>query len=327
MVLVLFVCLILSKPFGQCFGHTALFRLELEGHSVVLDEKTTVSTSQVKSKLTCFIQCQQNIECCFVQIQNDEKLQNHFECTLIKFLKIDAVQTKIKERSQVYGILNQPKKCVLKDCLEWFQNGFQNDGVYDIKINGQITKVFCDMISNGGGWTVFQRRIDGEVDFQRGWNEYKNGFGDAKGDYWLGNEFIHQMTSGKSNVLIKIEATDFQNLHRYIIFKGFSVESEENKYKLHTGVFEDGVKVLGENWIHHDGMFFTTKDRDNDIYDSNCAVMFAGGWWHKDCYELNPNTYFSKVEDVPDGLSLLWRNWHNTYYKTLKSFRMSIKEM
>ena len=89
-----------------------------------------------------------------------------------------------------------------------FELGFKNDGVYNIKINGQITKVF-DMTTNGGGWTVIQRRIDGQVDFQRTWEEYKNGFGDINGEYWLANEFIHQMTSGKSNVLIKIEATNF----------------------------------------------------------------------------------------------------------------------
>lgn len=45
------------------------------------------------------------------------------------------------------------------------------------------------------GWTVIQRRINGTVDFYRGWNDYKNGFGDLLTEFWLGNEKIHQLTS------------------------------------------------------------------------------------------------------------------------------------
>ena len=38
------------------------------------------------------------------------------------------------------------------------------------------------------------------VDFNRTWNEYRNGFGVATGDYWLGLEHIHQITSKVSHV-------------------------------------------------------------------------------------------------------------------------------
>ena len=33
---------------------------------------------------------------------------------------------------------------------------------------------------------VFQRRMDGTVNFFRGWEQYRNGFGHAAGEYWLG---------------------------------------------------------------------------------------------------------------------------------------------
>ena len=34
---------------------------------------------------------------------------------------------------------------------------------------------------------MIQRRYNETVDFDRNWDEYKNGFGSAYGEYWLGN--------------------------------------------------------------------------------------------------------------------------------------------
>ncbi|XP_016119757.1 angiopoietin-1-like, partial [Sinocyclocheilus grahami] len=61
-----------------------------------------------------------------------------------------------------------------RDCADLYQAGFQKNGVYTINISPQETKkVYCNMESAGGGWTVIQRREDGSVDFQRAWKEYK----------------------------------------------------------------------------------------------------------------------------------------------------------
>ena len=319
------VFLISTSTFFICFCQTSLFRLVID-NGYILNQEPIESTIKSENKIICFMQCQQNPNCCFVHIQNIQE-PNQFECNLFELS--DSVETEKRNQSQIFEILNEPNKCgIHKDCKEWFHLGFKNDGVYNIKINGRVTKVYCDMTSNGGGWTVFQRRFNGKVDFQRTWNEYKNGFGDVSGEYWLGNEFIHQLTDGKSNILIRIEATDFQGVHKYIIYKGFRVESEINKYKLHTGVFEDGTSALGPNWENHNEMFFSTKDRDNDMHASkHCAVYYGGGWWHKHCFHMNPNNHYSAIENVASGSGMSWHAWHNGHTKVMKTFQMSMKEI
>ena len=46
-----------------------------------------------------------------------------------------------------------------------------------------------------------QRRALGNVDFYRGWAPYKQGFGNATGDHWMGLEAIHQLTKNVSFLL------------------------------------------------------------------------------------------------------------------------------
>ena len=76
------------------------------------------------------------------------------------------------------------------------------DGPYDIldpvKGHGHQLTVYCDLTTDGGGWTTFQRRgqFGNPTDhFKRGFFEYQNGFGnDVTEEHWLGLDNIVGLT-------------------------------------------------------------------------------------------------------------------------------------
>lgn len=91
--------------------------------------------------------------------------------------------------------------------------------------------MFCDQKTDGGGWTEFQKRLDGFVNFYRGWADYKGGFGNLKGEFWLGLDKINRLTnSGRYKLRVDVE--DIEGKTAYAEYDMFAVTSERTKYKL-----------------------------------------------------------------------------------------------
>ena len=127
--------------------------------------------------------------------------------------------------------------------------------MYTIKLdNLPAFDVFCDQTTAGGGWTVFQKRLDGTVDFYLYWNNYTAGFGDLNGEFWLGLDKIHRLTSGDSNML-RVDLEDFEGNTRFAEYDMFSVMSENDKYKLNLGAYS-GMTFL----------CYSTPSCDNTAY-------------------------------------------------------------
>ena len=69
------------------------------------------------------------------------------------------------------------------------------------------------------------------MDFFRGWNDYKRGFGDVEFEHWLGNQYIHRLTSRRSYTL-RIDLEDWNGRTAYATYSNFSIDSEANGYRL-----------------------------------------------------------------------------------------------
>ncbi|XP_062572871.1 fibroleukin-like [Saccostrea cucullata] len=121
-----------------------------------------------------------------------------------------------------------------KDCQEYYNNGHTQSGIYGIspyRRRCHVVYVFCDMLTNGGGWTAIQRRRSGSVSFDRTWVDYKRGFGEAETAYWIGNDIIYLFTKD-INPFLYVSITLNNGTSYYQMYDQFSVSDDADKYRL-----------------------------------------------------------------------------------------------
>nr|XP_021330110.1 fibrinogen-like protein 1 [Danio rerio]XP_021330111.1 fibrinogen-like protein 1 [Danio rerio] len=212
------------------------------------------------------------------------------------------------------------------DCASIYYNGVRRSGIYTVvpSLGAMPVEVYCDMDTDGGGWTVIQRRQDGSVNFDRSWKEYKEGFGDLHTEYWLGNEHIHDLTS-QGDYMLRIDLEDWSNKHKHALYQSFSVEDENTQYRLHVSGFSGTVED-SFSW-YHDKQGFSTPDTGNI-----CAEISHAGWWYNQCFYTNLNGIYYKGGRYslkgknslgPDGV--VWFTWKDSDYYSLRRVSMMIR--
>uniref|UniRef100_A0A182UDH1 Fibrinogen C-terminal domain-containing protein n=1 Tax=Anopheles melas TaxID=34690 RepID=A0A182UDH1_9DIPT len=76
-----------------------------------------------------------------------------------------------------------------------------------------------------------QLPASGMVDFDRNWTDYRNGFGNVGGEFWLGLERMHLVTSAQKHELL-VELKDFSGEYKYARYNATEIGSELEQYPL-----------------------------------------------------------------------------------------------
>ncbi|XP_063792331.1 ficolin-1-A-like [Pseudophryne corroboree] len=193
-----------------------------------------------------------------------------------------------------------------QNCKQLLDQGLGLTGWYTVyPPDGAPLPVMCDMETDGGGWLVFQRRVDGSVDFYRDWNTYKKGFGHQGGEFWLGNDNIHRLTSS-GTFQLRIDLSDFEGSHVYALYSNFRIAGEHQNYTLSDIRFVAGS--AGDSFSQHKNSQFSTIDRDNDGAKHSCALSHKGGWWYSACHRSNLNGLYLRGNHSSYANGM---NWHS----------------
>ncbi|XP_016993843.2 fibrinogen-like protein 1 [Drosophila takahashii] len=195
-------------------------------------------------------------------------------------------------------------------------------GIYKAKLKGlEDFEVPCPK----SGWMTIQKRYDGSENFDRSWEDYRNGFGKVTREFFLGLEKIHLMTKSQPHELF-IELTMVNGSTSHALYDYFEIGNETESYVLKSLGKYSGT--AGDSLVHHLNQKFTTFDRDNDKATYNCAGGEFGGWWYNNCAEstLNGKYYRSGIVQTTHRNGIYWTSFTSwTYIKFLTSAEMMIR--
>nr|XP_035969662.1 angiopoietin-related protein 5-like isoform X1 [Halichoerus grypus]XP_035969663.1 angiopoietin-related protein 5-like isoform X1 [Halichoerus grypus] len=234
------------------------------------------------------------------------------------FLSAPQASSMVQYRQLVPVVLLEPQG---RDCSHiWVESPRARSGVYAIQPEGASApfKVLCDMRTDGG-WTVIQSRDRGRqrpLDFERCWQEYKRGFGDLRGDHWLGLEHISGLTSQpglRSELVVDLLDTDNHTLQAH--YDNFHVDKEDQFYQLTLGLYSgnagDAFRGLGQT-DNQEGCGFSTLDRDHDRCTpctdgaqtfASCSHDRSGaGWWYSACGHADLNGPWPEHAGAASGM-------------------------
>ncbi|XP_077510958.1 ficolin-1-like isoform X2 [Amblyomma americanum] len=217
-------------------------------------------------------------------------------------------------------------------CGDILRAGGATSGVYTLFHDaagpwGQ--RVYCDMDTDGGGWTVIQRRGqygNNAYYFYRNWTEYARGFGDPAQEYWIGNRALHALTSGKETMTLRVVLINSTKDSQAVDYESVGVGSEEELFEMKLGKFlgPTGWDAFG----YHSGNMFSTLGRDNDVDDGSCAIKFQGAWWYYNCHISNLNGLNLKGHhsSYANGIDWSVKDGHTgLYYHSYPIVRMMIR--
>lgn len=148
---------------------------------------------------------------------------------------------------------------------------------------------------------------------------------------------------------MRIDMADFDNATAFARYSDFSVgrdsvNPEEDGYPLtvdgYSGTAGTGphsttqyhsvpnspdlLPPTGDSLLKHSGMRFTTKDRDQDQSENNCAAYYQGAWWYRNCHTSNLNGQYLRGGHASYADGVEWSSWTGWQY-SLRFTEMKIR--
>ncbi|XP_065275063.1 ficolin-2-like [Emys orbicularis] len=205
-----------------------------------------------------------------------------------------------------------------KNCKELLARGNTLSGWYTIYPHDcNAMTVLCDMDTDGGFWLCFPEMGRESKDFFDNRGSYKRGFSSRLSEFWLGSNNIHLLTF-LGNHELRIDLKDFENNTQFAKYKSFKIAGETEKYKLVLGDFLGGT-AGSDSLTPHKDMPFSTRDHDKDLGSNtqNCAAIYKGAWWYKDCHWPNlTGMYLAGAHaSFADGVNWRTGKGYNYSYK------------
>jgi len=164
---------------------------------------------------------------------------------------------------------------------------------------------------------LIQQNVDGSNFFNRSWAEFKVGFNNSVGNYWLGNELLSQLTvNDRYKLKFDLQSRSNTSNWYHAEYSTFRVLTEADNYRLQVAGYSGNAG--NDALSYHNGRMFTTYDRDNDLESgnnwssANCAVVFGGGFWYNNCFHCGVNVVGNNTQF----------SWYGFYWKNLPGGRL-----
>ena len=206
----------------------------------------------------------------------------------------------------LWNIVAAQNDCRPKDCYDLKCLGISTgkDGphtIYPGTADLPQLQVACDQETDGGGWIIYQRRLDGSVNFARNWDDYKDGFGVIGNDtteMWLGNEKMYQLLQayGSTEYELWVEVHAFDGDVCSAKCYPFQMSAEAEGYRINWTTTDTSAHDISPDLDFHKDAPFSTFDRISKDEEEYCMAFYKGGWWYAQCVKIFLNGAYIPTE-------------------------------
>lgn len=174
-------------------------------------------------------------------------------------------------------------------------------------------------------WIIIMKNGRGNIDFNKKWEDYKNGFGLVSGDYWLGLEELYRLTN-QNDYELQVDIEYYNKTWKHAHYDHFLIKNEKERYQLILGAYNQS-STAADSLSHHSGMNFQTSDIVTGSNIVNYATFYRTGWWYNNGFKAKL-TGVAFPKETEDFKGIIWNyDSKGRIVKTAKAAIMKIRKL